>query len=104
MLSEAVADHQDDEANMGFVLEEFLDKVVGVELPVTAHRLHVRAEFRVFAFKIGIGRLSHESIVHPQAVAVYGLSRQATSIVTINANATLQGLEGFNQGCKPVVS
>jgi hypothetical protein len=64
VLSEAVAHHQDDEANVGFVLEEFFDKIVGVKLSIMAHRLHIRAELRVFAFKIGIGRLGHESIVH----------------------------------------
>jgi hypothetical protein len=70
VLSEAAARHQDDEANVGLVLEEFLDKVVGVKFSITAHRLHVRAEFPLFAFKIGIGRLGHESIVHALEVAL----------------------------------
>jgi hypothetical protein len=59
---------------MGFILEVFLDKVVRVKLSITAHRLHVRSELRVFALKFGIGRLGHETIVHAQEVAVDGLS------------------------------
>jgi hypothetical protein len=41
VLSKAVAHHQDDEANVGFVFEEFFDKFVGVNLSITAYRLHV---------------------------------------------------------------
>ena len=99
VLSEAVAHHQDDEASVGFVLEEFLDKIVGVKLSITAHCLHVRAELPVFAFKIGIGRLGHESIVHSQEVAGDWFSGSCIAMILGILRAYNGHVAGVKGGC-----
>lgn len=58
MFRRPVARHQDDEAKVGLVLEEFLDEVIGVRLAVSPHCLDIGCEFPVFAFILS-GRSSH---------------------------------------------